>query len=84
MALLRRVSLEGFLSHGYSFQQEMLYRCVLAGARVGEAPIVFADRRVGRSKAGPREMVGSLTALLRLAWRARRMPPPQGVHFSLT
>jgi dolichol-phosphate mannosyltransferase len=78
VALLRRVNFDGFLSHGYSFQQEMLYRCVLAGARVGETPIVFADRRAGRSKAGLREIVRSLTALLRLAWRARKMKASPG------
>jgi dolichol-phosphate mannosyltransferase len=67
--LLRRVSFDDFLSHGYSYLQEVLYRCVLAGARVGETPIVFSNRRAGRSKVGVCEIVGSLTTLYRL-WRA--------------
>jgi dolichol-phosphate mannosyltransferase len=82
VALLRRVELDGFLSKGYSFQQEMLQRCLLAGARVGETPIVFVDRRVGSSKAGIREILRSLTTLVRLSWWARgrkaKKPPEDG------
>jgi dolichol-phosphate mannosyltransferase len=81
VALLRRVELDGFLSKGYSFQQEMLQRCVLAGARVGETPIVFVDRQAGRSKAGLGEIVRSLTTLVRLSWWARgrkaKQPPEE-------
>lgn len=71
VALLRRANLDNLLSHGYSFLQEVLHRCHLAGAKFGETPIVFVDRRVGNSKATLKEMIGSLSALLRLGWRAR-------------
>lgn len=37
-------------SNGYSFQIEMTYRAIRRGFRVAEVPIVFEDRRVGRSK----------------------------------
>ncbi|MBI2804362.1 MAG: polyprenol monophosphomannose synthase [Planctomycetes bacterium] len=81
VSLLRRANLDNLLSPGYSFLQEVLHRCHLAGARFGETPIVFADRRVGQSKANVKEMIGSLSALLRLGWRARfdkaaMMPAP--------
>ena len=42
---LRQPDLGHLLSHGYSFQQEVLYRCRKAGCRIGETPIVFEDRR---------------------------------------
>jgi dolichol-phosphate mannosyltransferase len=71
VALLRSANLDDFLSRGYSFQQEALYRCWLAGTRLGETPIVFAERRGGRSKANLREIVRSLWSLCRLFWRAR-------------
>jgi dolichol-phosphate mannosyltransferase len=71
VALLRSANLDDFLSRGYSFQQEALYRCWLAGARLGETPIVFAERRGGVSKANLGEIVRSLWALGRLFWRAR-------------
>jgi len=35
---------------GYAFQIELTYRALRRGFRVVEIPIVFADRRVGRSK----------------------------------
>ena len=37
-------------SHGYAFQVELTYRTIKAGFRVLEIPIVFRDRRLGRSK----------------------------------
>jgi dolichol-phosphate mannosyltransferase len=51
----RREVLEGIdlvtvRSHGYAFQVELTYRAVRAGYRVVEIPIVFRDRRLGRSK----------------------------------
>ncbi len=71
VALLRRANLDNLLSTGYSFQQEVLHRCFLAGARLGETPIIFADRKVGKSKANWKEIVRSLSTLLKLGWRAR-------------
>jgi dolichol-phosphate mannosyltransferase len=70
VSLLRRANLDNLISTGYSFQQEVLHRCYLAGARLGETPIIFADRKVGKSKAGVKEIARSLTTLLRLGWRA--------------
>ncbi|MBI1829867.1 MAG: polyprenol monophosphomannose synthase [Planctomycetes bacterium] len=82
VSLLRRANLENLLSTGYSFQQEVLHRCFLAGARLGETPIIFADRKLGKSKANLMEIVRSLTTLLRLGWRAwfrksEMMPKPE-------
>ena len=71
VALLRRANLDHLLSNGYSFQQEVLHRCFLAGATFAETPIIFADRRVGQSKANLKEIVRSLSTLLRLGWHAR-------------
>ena len=63
---LREAHLERIISRGYSFQEEMLYRCRRAGCRVGETPIVFADRRGGVSKVNTREAVRSMGVLLYL------------------
>jgi dolichol-phosphate mannosyltransferase len=51
----RRATLEGIdlatvRSHGYAFQVELTYRAINRGFRVVEIPIVFRDRRLGRSK----------------------------------
>jgi dolichol-phosphate mannosyltransferase len=64
VSLLRRVELDRVISRGYSFQQEVLYRCRRAGARIGETPIIFEDRRAGSSKVNMREAVRSIGMLL--------------------
>lgn len=68
--LLRRAELERVRSRGYSFQQEVLFRCHRAGARIGEHPIVFENRKAGASKVNWRESVRSLTMLTWLGLRA--------------
>jgi dolichol-phosphate mannosyltransferase len=48
--VLEAIDLPTVRSHGYAFQVELTYRTVRAGFRVVEIPIVFRDRRLGRSK----------------------------------
>jgi dolichol-phosphate mannosyltransferase len=63
---LRETALDKLWSRGYSFQQEMLYRCRNAGCRIGESPILFENRRSGVSKVNPKEAIRSLSILLAL------------------
>jgi dolichol-phosphate mannosyltransferase len=70
VAKLRQADLEHLLSRGYSFQQEVLYRCRKAGCRIGETPIVFANRRAGASKVNPREAARSMAVILLVGVRA--------------
>jgi dolichol-phosphate mannosyltransferase len=70
VAKLRQARLERMLSHGYSFQQEVLYRCQRVGCRIGETPIVFENRRVGVSKVNRHEAIRSLAVLLALGLKA--------------
>jgi dolichol-phosphate mannosyltransferase len=64
VAKLRQTDLTHLLSRGYSFQQEVLYRCRKAGAKIGETPIIFENRRAGASKVNPREAIRSMAAIL--------------------
>jgi dolichol-phosphate mannosyltransferase len=66
VSLLKQLPLERLWSKGYSFQEEMLYRCLRAGARIGEVPIIFENRREGQSKVNLHEAVRSLGTLLTL------------------
>jgi dolichol-phosphate mannosyltransferase len=70
VAKLRQTDLTRLLSRGYSFQQEVLYRCRQAGCRIGETPIVFENRRAGVSKVNPREAVRSMAVILWVGLRA--------------
>jgi dolichol-phosphate mannosyltransferase len=48
--VLEAIDLPTVRSHGYAFQVELTYRTVCAGFDVVEVPIVFRDRRRGKSK----------------------------------
>ncbi|WP_238602842.1 polyprenol monophosphomannose synthase [Fimbriiglobus ruber] len=61
---LKVAHLERTLSRGYSFQQEVLFRCHLVGSRLGEYPIIFENRREGKSKVNQKEAVRSIAMIL--------------------
>jgi dolichol-phosphate mannosyltransferase len=48
--VLETLDLSSVHANGYGFQIELTYRAIQAGFRVVEVPIVFHERRVGRSK----------------------------------
>jgi dolichol-phosphate mannosyltransferase len=52
--VLEAIDLQSVRAEGYVFQIEVTYRAVLAGFRVTEVPIVFADRTAGKSKMSSR------------------------------
>jgi dolichol-phosphate mannosyltransferase len=61
---LKRAHLERTQSRGYSFQQEVLFRVHQTGAALGEYPIIFENRREGKSKVNPREALRSISMIL--------------------
>lgn len=69
--VLRRIGLGEVRSTGYSFLVELLYRAHRLGARIEERPIVFHDRRRGKSKLRSREIYFGALRLLGL-----RLVPP--------
>lgn len=67
--LLKRTRLDRIRSKGYSFQQEVLFRCHKAGARLGETPIIFENRRAGSSKVNLREAMRSISMIFYIGIR---------------
>ena len=65
--VLEKAPLDSIFSNGYSFLIEMLYHCQHLGARIGEVPIVFENRRRGQSKISRREILNALYTVVRLA-----------------
>jgi dolichol-phosphate mannosyltransferase len=53
-------------SNGYSFQIETTYRALRKGLRVVEVPILFVDRRAGRSKMSRRIFAEAIAEVWRL------------------
>jgi dolichol-phosphate mannosyltransferase len=71
IAKLREVPLDRVKSRGYSFQQEVLFRCHRAGCKLGETPIIFENRRAGASKVNGKEALRSISMLIWLGLRSR-------------
>jgi dolichol-phosphate mannosyltransferase len=69
VTLLKQAELGRTQSRGYSFQQEVLFRLRQAGARLGETPIIFENRREGKSKVNWKEAVRSMAMILWLGSR---------------
>src|SRR5882762_8347966 len=64
--VLERLDLETVGSNGYAFQVEMNFRCHRHGFRVAEVPIMFVDRRVGKSKMGSHIVTEAMLMVLKL------------------
>lgn len=67
--VLERIDPFAIRVSGYSFLEEMVWRVHRAGLRIGEVPIVFADRRRGVSKIDQREILRAAWNVLATAWR---------------
>lgn len=65
--ILERIDLDRFRCTGYAFLIEMAYRCHRAGARFGEAPIIFRDREHGLTKISTHELRMALRLLLQIS-----------------
>ena len=75
--VLEALDLHSVRSNGYAFQVEMNYRCHQQGFRIAEVPIVFVDRRVGKSKMGTHIVTEAMWVVLRLRWQSLMGAAPQ-------
>ncbi len=66
------IDLGGMRSNGYSFQIEMTFRLARKGMRVKEVPIVFVDRRAGRSKMSRKIFAEAIAMVWKLRFDALR------------
>ncbi len=66
---LALLPLDRVVSDGYAFLVEMLYEAARRGAKVGEVPIIFIERRQGASKLSTAVLVESVLTPWRLVLR---------------
>lgn len=66
---LAKIDLDGLISHGYSFQEEILWHLKRQGCRIGESPIIFVDRVRGSSKINMSEAWAAVWVILALGRR---------------
>jgi dolichol-phosphate mannosyltransferase len=60
---LETIHLQSVEASGYAFQIETTFRALARGLRVVELPIVFVDRRVGKSKMTARDIAAAVTGV---------------------
>jgi len=74
--VLESIDLDAVQSHGYAFQVELTYRVMMQGFQMVETPIVFRDRRCGKSKMSHAIILEALTYVLRTRLRQQAAPIP--------
>jgi dolichol-phosphate mannosyltransferase len=70
-SVLARLDFQAIRSQGYSFQEEILWHLKRLGARFGETPITFVERRRGFSKINRGEALSALAIIFRLGVRGK-------------
>jgi dolichol-phosphate mannosyltransferase len=82
VAALRQLNLEAITATGYAFQVELAYNIWKSGLGWREIPIIFADRRVGKSKMSRAIFIEAFLWVLRARLTGdravRQLPPPGG------
>jgi glycosyltransferase involved in cell wall biosynthesis len=68
-SVLRSMELTSFQCKGFGFQAEVAYTCQRKGYRVVEYPIVFYERKLGKSKMSLNIVLEALWRLILLRWR---------------
>lgn len=68
--MLERLPLDRMVSDGYAFLVELLFEAHRRGARIGEVPIIFIERRAGSSKLSGKVVLESALTPWRLRLRS--------------
>ncbi|MGN0929336.1 MAG: polyprenol monophosphomannose synthase [Alphaproteobacteria bacterium] len=66
---LEKINLDTIISNGYCFQIEMKFRNVLAKSNIAETPIIFEDRRVGKSKMSKKIFIEAMINVFFMAFK---------------
>ena len=72
---LASLDLDTIQSQGYAFQIEMAYRVMQRGYKIKETPIIFMDRRVGKSKMSRKIVIEGFTYVLRTRLSKKLVKP---------
>ena len=67
--VLEKIDLDKIKSNGYAFQEELLYKTQKMGFKIVEVPVVFVDRKFGKSKLGLKEIVEFFMVIFKLRFK---------------
>jgi len=63
--VLESIDFDQILSEGYSFLVELLYKCKSQGFLISEIPIIFINRKAGKSKISRKEIFKAIVTLIK-------------------
>lgn len=66
----QRVHPENIKTKGYGFQITLLYELLRKGAKIKEIPLIFYDRKFGRSKVTQKDIIEFFCNACRLRWKS--------------
>jgi dolichol-phosphate mannosyltransferase len=66
---LKKINYEMIKSNGYAFQVEMIYRMERAGLKIVEVPVIFPDRKLGKSKLNKKDIVEFFGRVIKLIFK---------------
>jgi dolichol-phosphate mannosyltransferase len=81
--VLEHIGLDEIESQGYGFQIEMTYRTLRQGYKIVETPIIFSDRRVGKSKMSRKIMIEAFLYVLRTRFGKKSQHPSKLISSSI-
>ncbi len=67
--VLETIGIENITTNGYAFQEELLYRVEKAGFTVKEIPVIFTDRKVGKSKLSIKDIGEFFLTIIKLKFK---------------
>jgi dolichol-phosphate mannosyltransferase len=68
---LEKIDLDNIFSNGYLFQIEMTWKAYHSGCRIGETPIIFYEREIGRSKIDAGVILEAIWGVMTLPFRSK-------------
>ena len=80
--VLESIDLDTIVSQGYAFQVELVHRVLTHGFKIVEIPIIFMDRRVGKSKMSRKIFIEGFLSVLRIRFAKQTSTTPQ-THITL-
>ena len=70
LALLESINLDAIRFKGYAFQIEMKFTVWKMGFKIEEVPIIFTDRKLGKSKMSGGIFNEAFFGVLKMKWRS--------------
>ncbi|MCL2139024.1 MAG: glycosyltransferase [Treponema sp.] len=81
---LEKIHLSSIISRGYSFQIEMKYKAYFSGCSITEVPIIFEDRKYGKSKMSKKILLEAFVKIWKIKNKNKQGGLRQFIKFMIT